>query len=139
MHNIGELMIHSLVPEQASEITARVEAGEDPTKVQREVLDTDSQQLGAVLAETWKFPSDMIDAIANVNHPGQANESKHLACTLFLARDIHRRWDSMLTSNEKQHYLESSAAAKALKVSTNLIEEIDAIRGQGVEMAYELF
>ncbi len=81
----------------------------------------------------------MIDAIANVNHPGQASESKHLACTLFLARDIHRRWDSMLTPNEKQHYLESSAAAKALKVSLNLIDEIDAIRGQGVEMAYELF
>ncbi|USD41102.1 HDOD domain-containing protein [Vibrio sp. SCSIO 43135] len=139
LHNIGELMIHSLVPDKAQEITARVEAGEDPLQVQRDVLKTDAQQLGAVLAETWKFPAAMVDAIANVNQPSKANESKRLACVLYLARDIHRRWDSMLEEDEKQHYLANHPAAKALALSADLASDIDGIRGQGSEMAYQLF
>lgn len=139
LHNIGELMIHSLVPDKAQEMTDRIEAGEDPTKVQRELLATDAQQLGAVLAETWKFPAEMVDAIANINHPGKAVDSKRLACVLYLARDIHRRWDYMLSSEEKQRYLKEQPAAKALQLDPELDSIIDEVRGQGSELAYQLF
>ncbi|EEX35130.1 MULTISPECIES: HDOD domain-containing protein [Vibrio] len=139
LHNIGELMIHSLEPEQALEISRRVENGENPVDVQREVLGTDAQQLGAALAETWKFPAQLVDAIANVNHPAKAVESKKLACLMFLARDIDHQWDSMLSLDDKQSYLSQHKAAVALSVSPDLAEQIDQVRGQGSEMAYELF
>ncbi|MGC9401843.1 HDOD domain-containing protein [Vibrio genomosp. F10] len=139
LHNIGELMIHSLVPEQAIEITARVESGESIVKVQQEVLGTDSQQLGAELAKAWQFPSEMIDAIANVNQPGKAVESKKLACVLYLARDIHFKWDSMLGADEKQTYLTHHPVAKALSIDSSMIDKVDAVRGQGSEMAYQMF
>jgi HD-like signal output (HDOD) protein len=139
LHNIGELMIHSLEPEQALEISRRVENGENPVDVQREVLGTDAQQLGAALAESWKFPSELVDAIANVNHPGKAVESKRLACLMFLARDIDHQWDSMLSVDEKQGYLSRHKAASALRVSPDLTDKIDEVRGQGSEMAYQLF
>ncbi|AXN31915.1 HDOD domain-containing protein [Vibrio coralliilyticus] len=139
LHNIGELMIHSLEPEQALEISRRVENGENPVDVQREVLGTDAQQLGAALAETWKFPAQLVDAIANVNHPAKAVESKKLACLMFLARDIDHQWDSMLSLDDKQSYLSQHKAAVALSISPDLAEQIDQVRGQGSEMAYELF
>ncbi|WP_070970905.1 HDOD domain-containing protein [Vibrio sonorensis] len=139
LHNIGELMIHSLVPDKALLIARRVEEGEDPVKVQRDVLSTDSQQLGAVLAESWKFPSEMIDAIANINHPGKAVESKKLACVLFLARDVHQRWDYMLGSEEKAAFIESHPAAKAIRVPSTIVSKVDGVRGQGSELAYQLF
>lgn len=139
LHNIGELMIHALVPEKALEIKHRVDCGEKKTVVQQEVLGTDSQELGAALAQNWKFPADMVDAIANVNHPGRAGDSKKLACVLYLARDIHNKWDSMLGEEEKQAFLASHPAATALKVSDDLVAEVDKVRGQGSELAYQLF
>ena len=138
LHNIGELMIHSLEPEKALEINRRVEKGSNPIEVQRDVLGADAQQLGAALAESWKFPAELIDAIANVNHPSKAVESKRLACLVFLARDIHQSWDSM-SAKEKQGYLKKHKAALALNLDSNLTEKIDAVRGQGSEMAYQLF
>ncbi|MCK6265561.1 HDOD domain-containing protein [Vibrio sp. ZSDE26] len=139
LHNIGELMIHSLVPEQAVEIMARVDAGENVVKVQREVLETDSQQLGAELAKAWQFPPEMIDAIANVNHPGKAVESKKLACVLYLARDVHQKWDYMLGGDEKQAFIAAHPVGKALSLNGDMVEKIDGVRGQGSEMAYQLF
>ncbi|RSD29935.1 HDOD domain-containing protein [Vibrio pectenicida] len=139
LHNIGELMIHSLEPEKALEINQLVEKGGHSVEVQREVLGADSQQLGAALAESWKFPAELIDAIANVNHPGKAVESKRLACLVFLARDIDLHWDSMSSAKEKQSYLKKHKAAVALSIKTNLTEKLDLVRGQGSEMAYQLF
>lgn len=139
LHNIGELMIHTLEPEKALAIHQRVLAGENAAIVQKEVLGVDAQELGAVLAESWKFPNELIDAIANVNHPSKAVESKRLACLLYLARDAHNRWDTMLEEREKQRYLANSRAAQALQVSPELATKIDKVRGQGSELAYQLF
>lgn len=139
LHNIGDLMIHALEPEKAVAIQQRVWNGENAVQVQREVLGTDAQQLGAVLAESWKFPNELVDAIANVNHPAKAVESKRLACLMYLARDIHQRWDNMLDQQEKQAFLTHSKAAVALHVSPELASKIDSVRGQGSELAYQLF
>lgn len=139
LHNIGELMIHTLEPEKAVAISQRVANGENAAQVQKEVLGVDAQELGAVLAESWKFPNQLVDAIANVNHPAKAVESKRLACLMYLARDAHQRWDMMLEESEKLSYLENSKAAKALHVSPELAAKIDEVRGQGSELAYQLF
>ncbi|MDC5840012.1 HDOD domain-containing protein [Vibrio europaeus] len=139
LHNIGELMIHTLEPEKAVAISQRVASGENAAQVQKEVLGVDAQELGAVLAESWKFPNQLVDAIANVNHPAKAVESKRLACLMYLARDAHQRWDTMLEESEKLSYLENSKAAQALQVSPELAAKIDEVRGQGSELAYQLF
>lgn len=139
LHNIGELMIHSLVPEQAVEITKRVDEGENSLQVQRDVLSTDAPELGAKLANAWKFPPEMADAIANVNQPGKAEVSKKLACLLYLARDIHKRWDSLPSEKNKVHFLTTHPAAKALSIAPATVAVIDEVRGKGSELAFELF
>ncbi len=81
----------------------------------------------------------MKDAIENINHPGKAKIAKRLACLLYLARDINKRWDSMLEEEEKQHYLAEHPAAAALGITPGRAFVIDQIRGQGSEMAYSMF
>lgn len=139
LHNIGELMIHALEPDIASQIKRRVESGEEAIRVQQELLETDAQELGAKLAREWQFPEEMADAIENVNHPGRAVEAKKLACVLFLAREIHKRWDSLFDEREKRAFLTRHPAAKALALSPDVYAVIDRIRGQGVELAHQLF
>ncbi len=139
LHNIGELMIHALEPEKALQIKQCIDQGQQPVQAQRDILATDASSLGAALAEEWQFPADMIDAIANINHPAKASESKRLACVLYLARDIHARWDSIFEIKAKRDYLEHHPAARALKLSPDLAESIDQVRGQGSAMAYQLF
>jgi HD-like signal output (HDOD) protein len=73
LHNIGELMIHSLIPEDALEIENRVEAGENRYDVQQALLTISSPALGEKLAKAWKFPDEMVDAILNFNDPSQAH------------------------------------------------------------------
>ena len=132
-------MIHTLEPEKAVEINRRTAAGENAAQVQKEVLGVDAQELGAALAESWKFPNQLVDAIANVNHPNKAVESKRLACLLYLARDAHYCWDNLFEERDKQRYLTNSKAAQALHVSPELASKIDGVRGQGSELAYQLF
>ncbi|MFV0450435.1 MAG: HDOD domain-containing protein [Vibrio sp.] len=139
LHNIGELMIHALEPDMAAQIKYRVDHGEELIAVQKELLDTDAQELGARLAREWQFPSDMADAIENVNHPGRATEAKRLACVLFLAREIHKRWDSLFDEREKRAFLTRHPATKVLTLSPDVYVEIDSVRGQGVELAHQLF
>lgn len=139
LHNIGELMIHALEPELAAQIDSRVREGENVSEVQQEVLGVDAQQLGASLAREWNFPPDMADAIEHVNHPGQAEQSKRLACVLYLARDVHRRWDSLFDAQQKQAFLARHPAAKALQLDPQQYSVIDQVRGQGAELAHQLF
>ncbi len=139
LHNIGELMIHALEPEIASRIKLRVAHGEDLITVQKELLDTDSQALGARLAREWQFPAEMTDAIEHVNHPAQASKARSLACVLYLARDIHKRWDSLFGEREKRYFLTRHPAAKAIALSPDVYADIDKVRGQGVELAHQLF
>ena len=138
LHNIGELMIHTLEPEIALEIQRRADNGEGIAKVQKELLDVDAQALGAALAETWKFPNRLVDAIAHVNCPSKAVSSKHLACLLYLARDIHLHWDEIEGDEGKQTFLAQSKPAQALNLSSDVAAEVDKVRGQGRELAAEL-
>ncbi len=135
LHNIGELMIHALVPDQALEIEQRISSGERVLVAQQAVLNTDATELGSKLAQAWRFPPMMTDAIVHINRPGKAKIAKRLACLLYLARDIHAQWDTMEQEEEKQQYLEEHPAANALGITPGRAFVVDDIRGQGRDMA----
>ncbi|WP_260678502.1 hypothetical protein [Vibrio fluvialis] len=58
---------------------------------------------------------------------------------LYLARDIHKRWDSLFDAQEKQAFLSRHPAAKALALAPESYGLIDQVRGQGAELAHQLF
>lgn len=138
LHNIGELMIHTLVPEQAKVITARAEAGENAIAVQEEILDITAPTLGAKLAKTWHFPDDMVDAIANFDQPRDAEISPKMATTLHFARLIHRDWDKLESDEGKVRYLAEHPDSRLLHISPEFASTIDQFRGNGRALAVEL-
>ncbi|AIW17007.1 HDOD domain-containing protein [Vibrio tubiashii] len=138
LHNIGELMIHTLVPEQAKAIAERAEAGESAIAVQEEILDITAPTLGAKLAKTWRFPDDMVDAIANFAEPRDAEISPKMATTLHLARSIHRDWDLLESEEGKARYLTEHPDSRLLHISAAFAPTIDKYRGNGRDLASHL-
>ncbi|WCP69313.1 HDOD domain-containing protein [Vibrio tubiashii] len=138
LHNIGELMIHTLVPNEALTIAARAEAGENPIAVQEEILDITAPTLGAKLAKTWKFPDDMVDAIANYAEPRDAELSPKMATTLHFARSIHRDWDDLNSDEAKARYLAEHPDSRLLHISAAFAPNVDKFRGNGRDLAAQL-
>ena len=81
--------------------------------MQKELLDTDAQELGARLARMAVPRYGGCDE--NVNHPGKATEAKRLACVLFLAREIHKDGTHCLM-NEKNARFYTSPSSEGLGV-----------------------
>ncbi|MCG9680136.1 HDOD domain-containing protein [Vibrio sp. Isolate24] len=138
LHNIGELMIHTLVPDAAVKIHERAEAGEDAIAVQEEVLDITAPTLGAKLAKTWKFPEPMVDAIANYHDPRDAELSPKMATTLHFARSIHRDWDKLDNDDAKARYLAEHPDSRLLHISAAFAPTVDKFRGNGRDLAIQL-
>ncbi|MGD8171798.1 HDOD domain-containing protein [Vibrio sp. TRT 21S02] len=138
LHNIGELMIHTLVPDDAVRIQQQVEAGADPIAVQEALLDISAPTLGARLAKTWKFPAKMVDAIEHFHDPRDAEVSPKLAAVLHFARDIHHKWDTLQNDSEKAHYIADHPDSRLLHVSANFAATIDKFRGNGRDLALQL-
>ncbi|MBD1567111.1 HDOD domain-containing protein [Vibrio sp. S12_S33] len=137
LHNIGLLMIHSLVPKEALKIRECVESGEDEIEAQRHIIHTDANVLGAKLAKAWKFPDEMVDAIAFSAQPDKALLSPKLARVLHFARDIHYQWD-ILTEKEKLTFLAEHSDSRILSISASFAETVDSVRGRGRDLAEQL-
>jgi len=63
MHNIGELLLQILKPEECSLIAMAIETGEPRLSAQREIFGFDYSQVGAELAKHWNFSTIFCDAI----------------------------------------------------------------------------
>ncbi|WP_068716181.1 HDOD domain-containing protein [Vibrio tritonius] len=138
LHDIGELMIHSLLPEQAKVIHERVKAGENAIWVEEEVLGVSSPRLGAMLAKSWKFPEEMVDAIGHFDDPIQAKISPKLAYALHFSRDINRYWDEMNDEKQRVVFIADHPDSKILKLSATFQEKVDSVRGSGKELAQQM-
>ncbi|WP_028862245.1 HDOD domain-containing protein [Psychromonas aquimarina] len=63
MHNIGELLLQILKPEECSLVAMAIETGEPRLSAQREIFGFDYSQVGAELAKHWNFSAVFCDAI----------------------------------------------------------------------------
>ncbi|MDA7746900.1 HDOD domain-containing protein [Psychromonas sp.] len=63
MHNIGELLLQILKPDECALIRMAVESGEPRLAAQRETFGFDYTQVGAELAKHWDFSAVFCDAI----------------------------------------------------------------------------
>ncbi|RQO67098.1 HDOD domain-containing protein [Aquitalea sp. FJL05] len=63
LSNIGELVLHVAMPEQAVQIDKIVAGGADRVATERMLLGVDLTEVGAELARRWNFPDDIQQAI----------------------------------------------------------------------------
>lgn len=91
MHNIGELLIHMLVPEQAAKVDSLASLGahNQRARIEETELGFDFTAAGAELAERWKFPDEIVGGVRNQLQPLVDDEVVPLAAVLFLANYIH--------------------------------------------------
>jgi HD-like signal output (HDOD) protein len=63
MHNIGDLLLQILKPEECALVALAVESGEPRLSAQREVFGVDYTEVGVALAKHWNFSTIFCDAI----------------------------------------------------------------------------
>ncbi|MUK61508.1 HDOD domain-containing protein [Aliivibrio fischeri] len=135
LHNIGDLMIYTVMADKVPEIFEKMEAGDSKVNAQRSTINTDSAVLGAKLAESWSFSKELVFAISEQYEPKVDNIYSPLAATVRLANAINREWDKLETRDAKKVWLSEQIEVDILFVNENVIEHIDEVRGSGVEMA----
>ncbi|MGY5452153.1 HDOD domain-containing protein [Agarivorans sp. MS3-6] len=138
LHNIGDLMIYTLVPDVANEIAIRQAKGEDRIALQQELLGISYDKLGAELARQWKFPPRLVDAIEFHITPEQAKIEPLRAFILHFSCQIHRDWDALESEAAKIDYFASHANTGRLVLPSSFYLTIDKVRGQGREMAVQM-
>lgn len=88
MHNIGELLIHLLIPEACKEIHKLVGNGVATADAERKVLGFNFSDAGAELACRWKFPEVMVVGIRDQLDPLAAVPFSRLAAIIYIASHI---------------------------------------------------
>ncbi|ASA55824.1 HDOD domain-containing protein [Vibrio gazogenes] len=138
LHNVGELMIHSLVPELALEIQTKIKQGMAPLEAQKQVLETTAPALGGKLATTWKFPDSVVDAIEHYEHPDAAAKSPQYARLIHLSRIINEHWDLLASEQDKFNFMTKQAYSDMLNVSSSAVPDLDNHRGEGKDLAHQI-
>ena len=102
LHSIGELLLHSTMPEAAHSIDQSVKLGGTRHLLELVQLGFTSAEAGAELARRWNFPTAIQEAIAGQNNPELELAFSNLAGLLYLARYLrscqhdHEREDDII-------------------------------------------
>lgn len=94
IHNIGELLIHILLPHESKEIQKLVDKGARNTEIEKNVLGFNFPEAGAELANRWKFPQPIVDGIRFQLNPAEVTPLPRLAALIHIA-------DYIVHMNEK--------------------------------------
>jgi len=96
MHNIGELLLQVLKPDECSLIAIAIETGEPRLSAQREVFGFDYSQVGAKLAKHWDFSEVFCDAIEQQLDPLSYEEPSQAAILIRLSVFASFAWEAGL-------------------------------------------
>jgi HD-like signal output (HDOD) protein len=84
--DIGILVNSLLYPEEFKRVLAQAEASETPLcEVEQEILGFTHCESGRVLADIWKLPPDISEAIEFHHHPIGHQEGLEMTCVVYLA------------------------------------------------------
>ncbi|MCB1800373.1 MAG: HDOD domain-containing protein [Gammaproteobacteria bacterium] len=89
LHNIGELLLVHLAPQEMSEVLADADSLTAAELVQREreLLGTDRWEAGALLMRHWELPAVVADSIAQFNDAGNGQACTAMVRLLRAARN----------------------------------------------------
>ncbi|ABM01658.1 HDOD domain-containing protein [Shewanella amazonensis] len=138
LHSIGELLIVNGDPAVAATISAAVADGADRNLMEKELLGYDNAEIGALLAQSWKFTPHLVKGIQFQNHPKSAEPYSKLAGMLAMAKQIAADWDK-IPDDERTSWLAQINILAGIKVDLGgLAEKLAKMHGQGMEMGKQL-
>jgi HD-like signal output (HDOD) protein len=129
IHDIGGLLTHILVSEEAQEIDRVVEKGANRIEMEDCRLGFNFTDAGAELANRWKFPEDIVDGIRYQLHPQADGETyKKLAGIIYIATYLFNNrssTDEELVANFPSEH--GKALGMNMVAVINTIEEIKTL------------
>jgi HD-like signal output (HDOD) protein len=93
IHDIGGLLTHILVNEEAQEIDRVVEKGADRIEMEESHLGFNFTEAGSELALRWKFPENIVDGVKHQMSPQTDEGYKTLAGIVFIAKHLYSHKD----------------------------------------------
>ena len=89
LKDIGKVILNAYVEDAYEEIKSKVvEDGYTFIEAEKETFGIDHAELGAKVAEKWKFSADMVDIIKNHHNPERSNTADLQLPIIYLADSI---------------------------------------------------
>lgn len=134
MHNIGELLLQILLPDECALVRMAVETGEPRLAAQREFFGFDYTQVGAELAKHWDFSVVFCDAIEQQLDPLSYEEPSEGAILIRLSVFASFAWGANLPPEMiVGRFPEPLTQAVSLN-KEGLVEEFQSMIDEGQEL-----
>lgn len=135
IHNIGELLIQSTLPEEAGLINLAIEKGSSRVDAQREMLGYDYAQLGAELARRWNLSPAFVDAIAQQLDPLSHDPVSKEAVLIRLAVFVSFAWQAGVPAQAIIARFPRTLADQLGLDPASLADQLEQLHEQGSALA----
>ncbi|RYY04229.1 MAG: HDOD domain-containing protein [Gammaproteobacteria bacterium] len=124
IHNIGELLIHILLPNECAEMQKVVDKGARNVDIEKNYLGFDFSEAGAELAHRWKFPDAIVKGIRYQLDPHKADVFPRLAGVISIAIYINKMNES---GADSAAILANFPSTLATELGINLVKLMEKI------------
>ncbi len=134
LHDLGKLVMGEFVAEDLESIRSTAEKGIPFPVAEREVLGTNHAEIGAMLLESWSFPTRLVGAVRWHHEPDSAEPPSalidivHVANVLCLMLGIGAGIEGL-------HYKPSATATKRLGLKP---KQLEVVASRTLQWANEL-
>jgi HD-like signal output (HDOD) protein len=123
IHDIGGLLTHILVSDEAQEIDRVVEKGANRIEMEDSRLGFNFTEAGAELAHRWKFPEDIVNGIKHQLQPQVDDETyEKLAGIVYIAKYLFENRE--LTDDE---FIANFPSEQGKLLNMNMVAVLDNI------------
>lgn len=136
MHNIGELLLQILKPDECSLIAMAIETGEPRLSAQRETFGFDYSQVGAELAKHWDFSAIFCDAIEQQLDPLSYETPSKAAVLIRLSVFAGFAWGANLPPEMIVARFPATLTDHLNLNKDGLVEEFDGMIEAGEELGH---
>jgi putative nucleotidyltransferase with HDIG domain len=138
MHDAGKVALDNFLVEKAEEIIGRVnEQKEEFTDIENDIFGMSHAEVGAILAENWKFPKAIINGIRYHHTPEQAKEDIELVSIIHVADSMSVMFGFGSGIDGLAYHL-SEEALKVLRLKFSTLYELAPILITEVKKAKDL-
>ncbi len=138
MHNIGEILLQSSLPEEVGLIAMSMEQGASRVEAQRETLGFDYSNVGVELAKKWNFSETFTSAIQQQLDPLSYDPVSSEAVLIRLAVFVNFAWNAGVPAAAIVGRFPKPLAQHLGIDPTNLASQLDELQHQGNELAMVL-
>ncbi len=122
LHDIGKIVLGEFMSPHFDEVQAKVDQkGISFEKAEEEVMGIDHAEIGALIAETWRFPATIIDCIKWHHNPDGAPHTAPAIDIVHIADSISLMEGFGFGRDELQYHFSSNSADR-MNINSNIIE-----------------